>query len=314
MLRVLYSDHFWKNGVTDCCQTALFRVISRQPTGCIAEWAPSGHRSARVYHSGPTGQNSRPMSFMPLRALYGLIQFCEKGKPAHASVETRREKGTHGAAATPTGRQPPLAARRPLNAAGQLVCRGAALARPPRSDGYDCGPDTFLTTTTDMSVKTASAEMHAPTRTLETAGDAAGHATAGALPQRPSNKRTRVEAFDDEATQRLFEQLQHHVHQCLAVRARKDEEQRAVSRRIAAAHPLTFPAGGTEAAARPRAVSPYTTAANASPPEEAASRPCKDTPCLVPTPVCSTPQTRVKADEHSRGAGGRPFEPPALSI
>ena len=168
-----------------------------------------------------------------------------------------------------------------------------------------------------MSVETASV-MHMPgletMRDLEPARDAADHAAAGAPPHRPSNKRARVEAFDD-TTQRLFEELQQHVHQCLAARARQDQEQRAVSRRIAAAHPLTFSAACTASAARTRSVSPYMAAA--SPADDAAASStaaCKDTPCLVPTPVCSTPPTTLKADEHSKAPGVQQLEPPELSI
>ena len=128
--------------------------------------------------------------------------------------------------------------------------------------------------------------------------------------QRPRNKRARVDTFDD-ATQRLFEQLQQHVEECIAARARKDEENRAQSRRIAAEHPLTFPPFKATAATRPRSVSPYLAAS--SPAEDARSVCIKDTPHLAPTPVCSTPLTTLKADEHRKGVNS-PLEPPALAI
>ena len=127
--------------------------------------------------------------------------------------------------------------------------------------------------------------------------------------QRPRNKRARVDTFDD-ATQRLFEQLQQHVGECIAARARKDEQNRLQSRRIATEHPLTFPA--LEATAtRPRSVSPYLAAS--SPAEEARTVCTKDTPHLAPTPVCSTPLTTLKAEEHCKGVVS-PLEPPALAI
>jgi galactose-1-phosphate uridylyltransferase len=131
-----------------------------------------------------------------------------------------------------------------------------------------------------------------------------------AVDQRPRNKRARVDTFDD-ATQRLFEQLQQHVGECIAARARKDEQNRAQSRRIATEHPLTFPALKATAATRPRSVSPYFAAS--SPAEEMRTVCTKDTPHLAPTPVCSTPLTTLKAEEHRKGVES-PLEPPALSI
>ena len=92
--------------------------------------------------------------------------------------------------------------------------------------------------------------------------------------QRPRNKRARVDTFDD-ATQRLFEQLQKRVEDCIAHRARKDEQNRAESRRIAIEYPLTFPEFKATAATRPRSVSPYLVAS--SPTEDARTVCTKDT-------------------------------------
>ena len=128
--------------------------------------------------------------------------------------------------------------------------------------------------------------------------------------QRPRNKRARVDAFDD-GTQRLFEQLQKRVEECIQHRARKDEQNRAESRRIATEHPLTFPEFKATAATRPRSVSPYLVAS--SPTEDARTVCTKDTPHLAPTPVCSTPSTTLKAEEHRKGVHST-LEPPALAI
>ena len=125
-----------------------------------------------------------------------------------------------------------------------------------------------------------------------------------------SHKRPRLEGLDD-AAQQLFESMYRHVHSCLAARERQDKMQREKSLMIAREHPLTF---GVEKGnhAQTRSVSPHVS----SPPADMlpSYSQCKETPCLAPTPICSTPMTTAKEHEYIKGGPNFAMEPPVLKI
>mmetsp|Transcript_82574 Transcript_82574/g.133908 ORF Transcript_82574/g.133908 Transcript_82574/m.133908 type:complete len:169 (-) Transcript_82574:122-628(-) len=130
--------------------------------------------------------------------------------------------------------------------------------------------------------------------------------TANTLQWAAHRKRQRLQPLNKQ-TLLLLQQLEQHVELCVSECRRKDQAQRAESKRIAGLHPLTFPTAMKE-----RSVSPYFSAANS--PTEPNTTVCKDTPCLAPTPIFSTPNTIDRSQERLKSMFGQPLEPPLLSI